>query len=85
MSQNFRRSPQRPVLLPSSKSPSPARSPSPQIIYEYRKCKICGRDARQECFGCMKTYYCGAECHTSDWTEHRLTCRLMIPSNRRSK
>jgi len=82
MSQGFRKSPQRPTLLYSSKSPSPIRSPSPQILYEYRKCKMCGRDAKQECSGCLKTYYCGRDCHTLDWTEHRLTCRLMIPSNR---
>jgi hypothetical protein len=81
MSYSVRRSPQRPIS-PSSFMERPSR---PKTLYEYRKCKICGDPAKQECYGCRNTYYCTAECHKNDWYEHRANCKLMVSSGHRSK
>lgn len=37
-------------------------------------CKVCGLSAKDKCGGCNASWYCGKQCQTYDWEEHKGAC-----------
>ena len=48
-----------------------------QLVDEQKKCNYCGKksDELKKCTRCWKTRYCGKECQTKDWKEHKIICK----------
>jgi hypothetical protein len=51
-------------------------------IEKFKECGVCGsfggRDGKlKKCSGCNCVLYCSAECQKSDWTNHKLYCKLL--------
>ena len=38
------------------------------------RCAVCGEQTRQKCSGCCEVYYCGPECQSEHWREHKAFC-----------
>ena len=41
-------------------------------------CYKCQKIAASQCGRCLKTPYCSPECQTTDWSEHKKTCKKPI-------
>lgn len=39
------------------------------------KCTTCGAPATNKCSGCKTIHYCGKECQTKDWPNHKINCK----------
>ena len=42
------------------------------------KCHKCQKSSASQCGRCLKTPYCSSECQTTDWSEHKKTCKKPI-------
>ncbi|KAF8159212.1 hypothetical protein B0H34DRAFT_702485 [Crassisporium funariophilum] len=40
-------------------------------------CDVCGKKNIRRCVQCLSASYCGKECQTKDWQNHRQTCRSL--------
>ena len=38
-------------------------------------CSVCSKVCRGQCSRCTVVYYCSASCQSTDWPEHKLTCK----------
>lgn len=47
---------------------------------EQSMCSYCGGKSNKlkKCTGCGKTWYCGKECQSNHWKEHRAVCRSVV-------
>jgi hypothetical protein len=72
----------RPMEHPQPQLAPPASSTSASVnsgnIVE-RKCAACSvripkERTKSRCSGCMLVYYCGKECQTAHWTQHKTSC-----------
>jgi hypothetical protein len=41
-------------------------------------CSRCNEPTTQKCAACKATYYCGSECQTKDWKDHKKTCKDLV-------
>jgi hypothetical protein len=39
-----------------------------------RKCRVCKAKSTTRCSRCKNVYYCGVECQTKHWKEHKKNC-----------
>ncbi len=46
-----------------------------------RRCAVCGSAATKRCGKCRQRRYCGQECQTADWKQHKTVCHegLAVP------
>lgn len=40
-------------------------------------CELCGKREASKCTGCFSVVYCGKECQTADWKDHKKTCKTL--------
>ncbi|KAJ3515707.1 hypothetical protein NLJ89_g1594 [Agrocybe chaxingu] len=40
-------------------------------------CEVCGKENTSRCLQCLAAAYCGRECQTADWPNHKKTCRSL--------
>ncbi|KAF8959634.1 hypothetical protein BDZ97DRAFT_1385784 [Flammula alnicola] len=40
-------------------------------------CEFCGKKITSTCMQCLSVVYCGKECQTADWKNHKFTCRSL--------
>ena len=71
----------------SSKSVTKVLSSGPVVSRESRsRCTYCGETATKlkKCTGCGKTWYCGKDCQTKHWKDHKKVCKppvAELPTN----
>jgi hypothetical protein len=41
-------------------------------------CSRCNEPTTQKCAACKSTYYCGSECQTKDWKDHKKNCKDLV-------
>jgi tetratricopeptide (TPR) repeat protein len=79
------------IRVNSSMSPEDFQKEAQKLLEEgklllskkERICSVCNTVGRKtaipKCSGCLKKYYCGAECQRKDWPEHKKECRAGQP------
>ena len=47
---------------------------------EHRNCGGCGKNAEEnkKCTGCFHVFYCSRNCQVSNWTQHRINCKVSL-------
>ncbi|KAK7052869.1 hypothetical protein VNI00_004188 [Paramarasmius palmivorus] len=46
-------------------------------LINYPGCVLCGKASTSRCSQCRSVEYCGADCQTFDWKEHRAMCNAL--------
>ncbi|MCJ1453742.1 hypothetical protein MMC28_004091 [Mycoblastus sanguinarius] len=64
----------RAYLLHTQKEESDAASKGGGTIYGKMNCAVCGKEDGKRCAGCGTVAYCGKECQTQHWEEHKRWC-----------